>query len=317
MPPEPDVTTNDKKDAKPDVMHSRGTKRSREMYDPDTATHYNTSRDIMPYSSIKDEEIAIVRDWMKTRLGLTGAPDCPITRSFHTVLYIATQAYATGVWPGIREAIQHVADLASVDNIVSLGLGSFYFAYDIESAMNFICELAVIMAIRDLIRGARMKKKLALDIPIVFQDPAFCNADVRLLKNLGQVVRNNHAIKSISPSSVVIGVHLPCDFVWDKLLRNTDPAVYIGNNVDCCNSRALRMGQVRDDQKEIAEIQASLRRFNDGHDSSPVLAMAQDWDKSFFSGQHIYWRKAEIQQVKTEDNGPAEKEHFQEGVSSE
>ena len=317
VPPEPAITTDDKKDAKPDAMQSRGVKRPRERYDPETATHYMTSKDIVPYASIDDENTARVRDWMKTCLGLTGGPDCPITPSFHTALHLATQAYQTGEWPGIREALSHVPDLASVDNIVSFGICTFYLARDVHDAMNFICELAVIMFIRDMIREARMKKRLALDIPIVFQDPLFCNADVRLLKSLGgQVVRNNYAIKSVSPSSVVIGVHLPCDFVWDMFLRKTDPAIYIGNNVDDCNSRALRAASIKDGQKAVAEIRASLRRVNEGHDSSPVLAMGQDRDKGFHSEQFIYWRKTEIQQAKAEDNGPAETEHLQEGVSS-
>ncbi|KAG9241849.1 hypothetical protein BJ878DRAFT_205997 [Calycina marina] len=111
-----------------------------------------------------------------------------------------------------------------VNNIVVIGLGSLHNAR--FQAKND--SWSQLIAMRDIVDFLGPE----VDVPIVFQDPAFSDIDREFLASIGyKVVNAPDGWMSVGPYSLVYGIHCYND-VLSSVVEDSRPAMMIRNTVD-------------------------------------------------------------------------------------
>ena len=191
---------------------------------------------------------------------LTGVGETAISTTLLIKLMVTKKSYLNdATWQPFRNQIEQALDVAKPDNIVCLGLGSLFAAVDEKGVHDFIHELALVMAIRDLVAQSRRRHQgiwvPIQEIPLVFQEPRLRPADIRLLQHYGgKVCAGNDGIKLVKKSTLVFAKGMRWDMGWDLLLRNTKPAALVGTNVECIFGKAMAAAFVDDDAAEMSYV---------------------------------------------------------------
>ncbi|KAF1354673.1 hypothetical protein BDV97DRAFT_343732 [Delphinella strobiligena] len=272
---------------------------------------------IMHYAVDEEYDLPIQAhhaQWLYQTLKLTGTSNCPISDEFRNLLNRGMKhLLELPHWQPFRDAVTAAAEANKIDNIVCLGLYTV-FGSDLPSqtglygneqdVYDFIAEVGMLFAAREMIETCyRLKKSAAAGlsngstlvtpeqdehIPMVFQDPQFRMADVRLLQALGgNVVQHDHAQRFMTESTFLFAQGLPWDVIWDITLRGPLPAIYLGGDIGLTQAGAMAEAYVEGNIDEVAEIRRISEEFLDSRDS---FALGGLYLRTL-SNQSLYWRR--------------------------
>lgn len=287
----------------------RGSKPRRRETVPEGPTQCYEPIDEMTEHPVQEQHAK----WLYKKFDLTGAIDCPITDKFRNLLDGAMKPLLEHpCWQPFRHAVTAAAEANRIDNIVSLGLCTVFgadFALQIgkngneQVVYDFIAELALLFAAREIIESHYRARILASPeltqgrppsapeqdehIRIVFQDPLFRLANLRLLQALGGiVVWPNHAHRFIKESTFLFAKHVPRDVIWDIALRGPLPAMYFGGNISDTRGGAMAEAYFEGNFDEMEGIRCVSEEFLTSRDS-----LALDGMHGLLNNQSLYWRK--------------------------
>lgn len=251
--------------------------------------------------------------WLYKKFNLTGAIDCPITDRFRNLLDTAMKPLLEhSHWQPFRDAVTAAAEANRIENIVCLGLCTVFGGdFALQTGRNgneqvvydFIAELALLLAARELVETSYRVKKVGVPeppqgyqpgrpeqdehIPIVFQDPLFRMADVRLLQALsGIVVWPSHAHRFIKENTFLFAKHVPWDVIWDITLRGPLPAMYLGGNISDTRAGAMAEAYFEENFDEMEEMRRVSEEFLGSR-----YSLALDGMHWLLNNQSLYWKR--------------------------
>jgi len=175
-------------------------------------------------------------------------------------------------WARFRKEILPRILPVRISSAVSLGLGGLFHVRNKEDITKWITELACFLSIVEGIVGDSRISTLDLasidqsgttckyafansGFEVVLQEPQFTSADAKLLKALGvRAVREPHGKKYIGGRTLLFGLHLPHDTIWNYAFSDDEPAVYIGDNVHFTSTKCIAEALVDARQKGDEEV---------------------------------------------------------------
>lgn len=231
---------------------------------------------------------------LEQEYGLTGEPGVPLPDKFLDILEATTEEILHNQdWRSFRKAIWQAIKSVEIVNIVCVGIGTIFDATSRRAMSTFIEELAFTLAVRQLLRQESMQRCGYTEcIHIIFQDPRLCDPDVELLEAVGGLVLEgrfgqNHAQKLVDVKTMLIGLSIPHHVAWQVALRNTNPAIWIGNCPIRSADRVMADAYVDRDIEEMDFVEKASIKLSRFYDKRSF----QGFGKSVWEYRKIWWRK--------------------------
>ncbi|KAJ9631873.1 hypothetical protein H2203_000273 [Taxawa tesnikishii (nom. ined.)] len=126
-----------------------------------------------------------------------------------------------------------------------------------------------------------MEETVGKKIPVLFQEPAFTDADHGFLESLreGIVVlkkndtEENQAVPQFDASTLVFAPAAPIESQYQHILVKTDPVIYIGNDVEA------QLDGLTTDCKRARECARERKRLGDATEAAQeTLDRAEDME---------------------------------------
>ncbi|KEQ73941.1 hypothetical protein M436DRAFT_23458, partial [Aureobasidium namibiae CBS 147.97] len=184
-----------------------------------------------PYTTRHEYFTETDKENIESRKTVDDLPPCEkipgkVTEDFKNHLDALKQDCLTSVnWSGARGQVHHAIQQHTIDKMIVLGSASMFNLT--SDHLFWQWEMTFILAIFELVKEQAQNHKCSSVPKLIFQDPAFCTADHRLLRGLGgQVLENPLAFMRIDKHTLVFAKHIPLVVYFTGLLM-TSPAVCV------------------------------------------------------------------------------------------